>query len=152
MAVGERGARGPWHPPQTFGEFSIQFTLLRSFRLFLSLTVRLPWRAWRGPKVERTLEEPLQPDTKQHFLTEFNWIATPSLNCVGNPGWHRTRKPVAYRVSCYTHSPHLNIPRSFKIVIYLILEHIYTSSINTFPWQSIPFMYRSLIKCILSYV
>ena len=85
-------------------------------------------------------------------LTEFNWIATPSPNCVGNPGWHRTRKPLAYRVSCYTHSPQLNIPRSFKIVIYLILEHIYTSSINTFPWQSIPFIYRSLRKCILSYV
>ena len=57
------------------------------------------------------------------YLTEFNWIATPSPNCVGNPGWHRTRKPMAYRVSCYTHSPHLNIPRSFNIVIYLILEH-----------------------------
>ena len=85
-------------------------------------------------------------------LTEFNWIATPSPNCVGNPGWHRTRKPMAYRVSRYTHSPHLNIPRSFKIVIYLILEHIYTSSINTFPWQSIPLIYRSLRKCILSYV
>ena len=83
---------------------------------------------------------------------KFNWIATPSPNCVGNPGWHRTRKPLAYRVSCYTHSPHLNIPRSFKIVIYLILERIYTSSINTFPWQSIPFIYRSLRKCILSYV
>ena len=82
-------------------------------------------------------------------LTEFNWIATPSPNCVGNPGWHRTRKPLAYRVSCYTLSPHLNIPRSFKIVIYLILEHIYTSSMNTFPWQSIPFIYRSLRKCIL---
>ena len=27
-------------------------------------------------------------------------------------------------LSCYTHSPHLNIPRSFLIVIYLILEHI----------------------------
>ena len=54
-------------------------------------------------------------------LTEFNWIATPSSNYVGNPGWHRTRKPMAYRVSCYPHSPHLNIPRSFKIVIYLIL-------------------------------
>ena len=67
------------------------------------------------------------------FLTEFNLIATPSPNCVGNPGWHGTRKPMVYRVSCY--SPHLNIPRSFKIVIYLILEHIYTSSINTFPWQ-----------------
>ena len=63
-------------------------------------------------------------------LTEFNWIATPSPICVGNPGWHRTRKPLAYRVSCHTHSPHLNIHRSFKIVIYLILEHIYTSSIN----------------------
>ena len=59
---------------------------------------------------------------------------------------------MAYRVSCYTHSPHLNILRSFKIVIYLILEHIYTSSINTFPWQSIPLIYRSLRKCILSYV
>ena len=87
-----------------------------------------------------------------YYLTEFNWIATPSPNCVGNPGWHRTRKPLAYRVSCYTLSPHLNIPRSFKIVIYLILEHIYTSSMNTFPWQSIPFIYRSLRKCILSYV
>ena len=59
-----------------------------------------------------------------------NWIATPSPNYVGNPGRHRTRKPMAYRVSCYTHSRHLNIPRSFKIVIYLILEHIYTSSIK----------------------
>ena len=37
---GGHGGRGT--PPQTFGEFSIQFTLLRSFRLFLSLTVRLP--------------------------------------------------------------------------------------------------------------
>ena len=90
--------------------------------------------------------------TAAAVLTEFNWIATPSPNCVGNPGWHRTRKPLAYRVSCYTLSPHLNIPRSFKIVIYLILEHIYTSSMNTFPWQSIPFIYRSLRKCILSYV
>ena len=36
-------------------------------------------------------------------LTEFNLIATPSPNYDdGNPGWHRTRKPVAYRVSCYT--------------------------------------------------
>ena len=58
------------------------------------------------------------------YLTEFKWIATPSPNCVGNRGWHRTRKPLAYRVSCYTHSPHLNIPISFKIVIYLILEYI----------------------------
>ena len=57
---------------------------------------------------------------------------------------------MAYRSSCYTHSPHLNIPRSFQIVIYLILEHIYTSSINTFPWQSIPLIYRSLRKCRLS--
>ena len=86
-------------------------------------------------------------------LTEFNRIATPCPDYVGNPGWHRTRKPMAYRVSCCTHNPRLNIPRSFKIVIYLILEHIYTvSSINTFPWRSIPFIYRSLRKCILSYV
>ena len=76
-------------------------------------------------------------------LTEFNWIAAPSPIYVGNPGWHRTRKPMAYRVSCYTHSQHLNMPRSFKIVV--------TSSINTFPWQSIPFIYRSLKKFILSY-
>ena len=46
--------------------------------------------------------------------------------------------PMAYRVSCYTHSPHLIT--SFKIVIYLIIEHNYTSSINTFPWQSVPFI------------
>ena len=26
------------------------------------------------------------------------------------------------RVSCYTHSPHINIPISFKMVIYRILE------------------------------
>ena len=60
-------------------------------------------------------------------LTEFNWIATLSPNYVRNPGSHRTRKPMGCRVSCYTHSPHLNIPRSCKIFIYLIL--IYTSSI-----------------------
>ena len=58
----------------------------------------------------------------EFFLTEFNWIATPNPNYIGNPGWHRTRKPMAYRVSCYPHSPHLNIPEAFKIVIYLILE------------------------------
>ena len=46
---------------------------------------------------------------------------------------------MAYRVSRYTHSPHLNIPRSFKIVIYLILEHIYTGSINPFAWQRMLF-------------
>ena len=34
---------------------------------------------------------------------------------------------MAYRVSCYTHSPQLNITLTFKIIIYLILEHIYTS-------------------------
>ena len=33
------------------------------------------------------------------------------------------------QVSC---SPHLNIPNSFKIGIYLILERIYTSNINIF--------------------
>ena len=62
--------------------------------------------------------------------TEFNWIATPSPNYIGKPGWVRTMKPMAYRVSCYTHSSHLNIPISFKIVIYLILEHniIYASN------------------------
>ena len=60
------------------------------------------------------------------FLTEFNWISTPSHNYIWNPGWHRKMKPVAYRMSCCNHSPHLNIPRSFKIVIYLILEHIFT--------------------------
>ena len=108
----------------------------------------------RQRRVIRTFTCELDPDSIKNALdlTEFNWIATPSPNCVGNPGWHRTRKPLAYRVSCYTLSPHLNIPRSFKIVIYLILEHIYTSSMNTFPWQSIPFIYRSLRKCILSYV
>ena len=53
-------------------------------------------------------------------------------------------------MSCYTHSPHINIPRSFKIVIYLIIEHIYIRNINTFPWQSVPLIYRSLRKCILS--
>ena len=52
----------------------------------------------------------------------------------------------------YPHSPHLNIPRSFKIVIYLILEHIYISSINTFTWQSIPFIYRSLRNIVYMYV
>ena len=86
---------------------------------------------------------PAAPVTGQ---PNFNWIATASHDYVGNPGRHRTRKPMAYRVSCCTHSPHLNIPRSFKIVIYLILEHVCTSSINTFPWQSIPFIYRSLRK------
>ena len=59
---------------------------------------------------------------------------------------------MAYRSSCYPHSPHLNIPRSFKIVIYLILEHIYTSSINIFPWQSIPYIYRSLRNCLLYFM
>ena len=42
------------------------------------------------------------------------------------------------------------MPISFKIAIYLIIEHIYTSSVSTFPWQSIPFIYRLLRKCILS--
>ena len=54
------------------------------------------------------------------FLTEFNWIATPSPDYVGSPGWRRTRKPMVYRVSRYTRSPHRNITRSFKIVIYLM--------------------------------
>ena len=36
-------------------------------------------------------------------LVFFSWTATPSPNYVGNPGWHRTRKRMAYRVSCYTH-------------------------------------------------
>ena len=34
------------------------------------------------------------------------------------------------QIDTSAHSPHLNIPRYFKIVIYLILEHNYTSSIN----------------------
>ena len=55
-------------------------------------------------------------------------------------------------IACYSRSPNLNIPRPFKIVIYLIIEHIYTCGINTFPWQSFPFIYRSLRKCILLYV
>ena len=54
-------------------------------------------------------------------LTELNLTVLPP-KCVGNPGWHRIRKPVAYRVSCYTHSPHLNIPRSFQKLSILFLN------------------------------
>ena len=39
---------------------------------------------------------------------------------------------MAYRVSCYIHSPHLNTPRSFKIVIYLILS---PWSVVRGPWS-----------------
>ena len=49
-------------------------------------------------------------------FTEFNWVATPSANCVGNPGWHRTRKPVAWKVSCCTqpnYCPDLNMSKYF---------------------------------------
>ena len=45
---------------------------------------------------------------------------------------------MAYRVSCYTHSPHLKIPISFKIVIYLILEH------NYLHYSSIPLAVYSI--------
>ena len=58
---------------------------------------------------------------------------------------------MAYRVSCYTHNPHLNIPRSFKIVIYLNLEHIYTSRINTFPFTPL-FSRRPTIMSLCSIV
>ena len=51
---------------------------------------------------------------------------------------------MAYRVSCYTHSPHLNIPRSFEIVIYLILEHI-----NQDIWMCLACIYcaQTGVKC-----
>ena len=73
-----------------------------------------------------------------------NWIAIPRSNYDGNPGSHRTWKPMANRVSCCNHSPHLNIPRSFKIFINLILEH---SSLTVY---SINLSFVEKMHCIMS--
>ena len=84
------------------------------------------------------------------IFIELNLIATTGPNYFGDYGGCQ------WDIACplaHNYVLPLNILRSFKIFIYLILEHIiYTSSINTFPWQSIPLIYHSLrsaywVKC-----
>ena len=66
----------------------------------------------------------------------ISWIV------LGTQGGSRTRKPMAYRVSCtYSYVPHLNLLRSFQILICLNLEDIYTRGIKTIKGQSMPFIY-----------
>ena len=51
-------------------------------------------------------------------------------------------------MSFYTHSTHLNIPRSFKIVIYLILEHIYAVALTHSPGS---LFHSFIVRCKNAY-
>ena len=118
-----------WHAYRNWGE------IIRYKMNLISLAINAKvgkhgWYRIQNHVMLRSVDLIVRFGKNQHALTgdrkgcQLN--CHPKSQLCWKPRMAQAKETNAYRMCRYSDSPHLNIPRSFKLVIYIIIEHIYS--------------------------